>query len=664
MAARKELWYQQDDSATAGNLLAAQALKYKQSWGGRKSRATALLAIYEGLDIGRFDAASYDSATAIEYREQVEGSDEELKYELVHNLGNSIMDAIDAKIFALDRHKSTFVVSDGGWAAKRAAVLGGRFCEGQKTEQQGVFRDLWAAWRHGARLTINATTACAMFFWSDPDEGKIVAELDDTLNMFVETSGLPYDGYSSIGRITYWDPEKLANKFPDHKDQIYACAEKVDTLLQWAEHEGDGDNDLEPDRVPLIQAWRMKQGGGSEEGGCDGRYLACLPTGVVLNPDEEDQEYDYHEPPCVIFIPYRSLAGKWGRTILERIAKPLQHMNQIICAVDDAVSRTPKQNFYHDPTTTDPAVIENMKNTNAIACTGPRDRWPIAETPAPYHPLLLDWIKFHRDACFDLAGMSEAQTTASREKGLSSGVAIRLVQNQTYERLAPLEDEFARCVGPETDKQIIRCAKEIAKSAGGFKSTWKGGEKGGFLREIDSDVFNILEKYKYKIEAEPTSGSQNTPADRVQLAEELMQAGIITGEAYANILQTFDTYGETGSELTQTEERFLFKQIDCWLYDELEDAERRFMAPEIWMNRTGGMTLKTGAAFLQFLMDTIDDKTDQEVLKRQEFFRRFLAQLQENDVKRQKQAAEIQAIANGNAQQPAQAPAPGPAMAA
>lgn len=659
MPAPKDLWYQNDDSVRAGQLLAAQALKYKQAWGGRKSRATALLAIYEGLDVNRFDAAAYDSASPIEYRDTVEGSDEELCYELVHNLGNSIMDAVDAKIFALERRKSTFVVSDGGWAAKRAAVQGGRFCEGQKNEQQGVFRDLWAAWRHGARLAVNATGACAMFFWSDPDEGKIVAELDDTLNMFVETSGLAYDGYSSIGRITYWDPDKLAAKFPDHAEQIYAAAQKVDMMVLWNEHEVDNDHDLEPDRVPLIQAWRMKQGGGSKDGGVDGRYLACLPTGLVLNPEPEDQEYDYHEPPCVIFMPYRSLAGKWGRTLLERISKPLQHMNQVICAVDDAVSRTPVKNFYYDPTTVDPEVVKNLKNTNPIQCTGPRDRWPVEEAPMPFHPMLLDWIKFHRDACFDLSGMSEAQTTASREKGLSSGVAIRLVQNQTYERFAPLEDEYSRCVGPETDKQIIRCAREIAKEAGGFKSTWRGGEKGGFLREIDADVFEILEKYKYKIEAEPTSGSQNTPADRVQLAEELMQAGIITGEAYANILQTFDTYGETGSELTQTEERFLYKQIDCWLYDDLEEAEARFMAPEIWMNRSGAMTLKTGAAFLQFLMDSIDDKSDPEVLQRQQFFRRFLEGLASNDLKRQQQAAQTQAIAQGNAQ-PAAAPAPAP----
>src|SRR5690606_1704314 len=119
-------------------------------------------------------------------------------YDQTHNLGARVMDAIDAKIFALERTKTQFVVSDGGWAVKAAAVKASRFVEGQMSEPAGIFKDLWECWRHGARLSTIATSACMMFFWSDPTQGKIIAELDDTLNIWVETGGLPYDGYTAI----------------------------------------------------------------------------------------------------------------------------------------------------------------------------------------------------------------------------------------------------------------------------------------------------------------------------------------------------------------------------------------------------------------------------------------------------------------------------------
>jgi hypothetical protein len=657
MPQKLDLWYELDDEEQAGKALCALAQKHREAFGTRKTRATALLGIYEGLNLARFDSAAYDSAEPFTFEGDAREGKKPDEYRQTHNIGARIMDAIDAKIFALERTKTQFVMSEGGWKVKSAGIKAARFIEGQMGEPQGMFKDLWELWRHAARLTTVATTAAMVFFWSDPDQGKIVAELDDTLNVFVETTGLPYDGYSSIGRVTYWDPEKLAMRFPDHADEIRAAAVTAEQIQMWRDFfvPGDDDDDqLDSNilRVPLIQGWRMRIGD-PDKNGIEGKEIAAIP-GLTL----EVKDYPYDYPPCVRFCPMPQLAGKWGRTILERAVEAIRRYNEILNSVDLAERLTPKGVVFYDPTTTDPAMMAEVKDVIAIPFTGPRGSEPKYQPLDPVSQVVLEILQLHKDAAYDLTGMNEAHATMALGKGLS-GVAIRLIKQEVYEMFSPLEDEFTRCVGPETAKQIMRCARELQK-AGGFTSVWRGGKDGGWLKEISADVFDILEDQTYRTAPQPVSGTANTPADRVALAEELVQVGIITGEAYAQILQDFNTFGRTGNDLSVVEEQFVERMVDSWLFDDIETAKARTITPELWMDRDLGITLKVGAAYLQARMDMIEDRGDAEVQRRLEFFKNYLAALTTNAQQRAQMAAQAQAVAEpGAPAQPATAQ-PGP----
>jgi hypothetical protein len=655
MPQQLDLWYEQENDEAAGKAICALAMKHRESFKRRKSRAVALLGIYEGLNLDRFDSGSYDSAEPFTFVNEDAAGNKGPEYRQTHNLGARIMDAIDAKIFSLERTKTQFVMSDGGWKVKSAGIKAARFIEGQMSEPQGLFKDMWEVWRQAARLATIATTAAMVFFWSDPDQGKIVAELDDTLNVFVETTGLPYDGYSSIGRITYWDPEKLAMRYPAHAERIRAAAIGTESIALWRElysGEDDETNEAGVLRVPLVQGWRMRQGD-PDDGGTEGTEIAAIP-GLTL----EMKDYCYDYPPCVRFCPMPQLAGKWGRTILERAVEAIRRYNEILNSIDVAERLTPKNVVFYDPTTSDPELMARIKDVIAIPYTGPAGKEPTYRPLDPVSPIVLEILKLHKDAAYDLTGMNESHATMDLGKGLS-GVAIRLIKQEVYEMFSPLEDELTRCSGPETAKQIMRCARELQKE-GGFTSIWKGGQKGGWLQEISADVFDILEDQTYRTAAQAVSGTANTPADRVQLAEELVQVGIITGEAYAQILQDFNTFGRTGNELSTVEEAFIEKQIDSWMFDDVADAKRRTIAPEVWMDRDLSMTLKVGAAYLQFRVDTIEDRGDADVQTRLGLFKTYLSQLTANAQERAAMATQAQAAANPAAPaQPATAQ-PGP----
>lgn len=639
MGQRLEHWANIDDEKLAGDALIATARKKLSAITKRKRRACALLSDYESLgELDRFDAIAYDAS---DYDTVEPSRQDNIQDRKTHNFGARVMDAIDAKIFALERTKVQFVVSDGGWSVKAAAVKASRFIEGQMSEPSGIFKDVWEAWRHGARLTTIATTACMMFFWTDPSQNKIVTELDDTLNIWVETGGLPYDGYSAIGRITYWEPHKLAARFPKFRSEILQAAQDPKQLTRWRELYSDDEDDEDADdelRVPFIQGWRM-QYGDPENGGVDGVQMCAIP-GLVL----DRRKYDSPDPPCVRMCPMPQLAGVWGRTIFERCIAADRRYNEILNSLDSAERLTPKGALVYDPTASDEEQLKALvKDVIMIPHTGPMDRAPQYTAPAPFHPASLDLLKLHKDAIFDLPGMNEAHATMALGKGMS-GVAIRLLKQEVYEIFAPLEDEFTRCVGPETAKQIIRCAKEL-QSEGGFTSLWKGGDKQGWLQEIGAEVFDILDKHKYRVEPAAVSGTVNTPADNVELAKELVQIGIISGEAYAQILQTYDVFNATGNALSQAEERFIERQIDDWLYADLETARARFMAPEIWMDRDLGITLKVGGAYLQARLDMVDDMNDPEVTARLGFFKQFMSMLAANAKERAMLDAQAQAAA-------------------
>jgi hypothetical protein len=643
MAKWVENWADIEDEKTAGDALVATAKKHNDQNTRRKRRANELLNEYEDLGPGRFESGRLNRGEMIPLPSTPGTSTDGEEYEQTHNLGARVMDAIDAKIFALERTKTSFVVSDGGWAVKAAAVKAGRFVEGQMSEPSGIFKDMWECWRHGARLTTIATGACMMFFWTDPSQKKIVTELDDTLNIWVETGGLPYDGYTAIGRITYWDPRKLGARFPEHKAAILAAAHDPKMVTRWKELYSEDEDEDEEDalRVPFIQGWRM-QYADPDDGGVPGVQMCCIP-GLVL----DRRPYDSTDPPCVRLCPMPQLAGKWGRTIYERSVAAVRRYNEILNSLDNVERLTPKGALTYDPTATDVEQLQHIKDTIFIPHTGPMDRKPIYEAPAPFHPVVLELLKIHKDAAFDLIGMNEAHATMALGKGLS-GVAIRLLKQEVYEIFAPLEDEFTRCVGPETAKQIIRCAKELQKE-GGFTSLWKGGGKNGWLQEIGADVFDILEKHKYRVEPQSVSGTVNTLADNVELAKELVQMGIISGEAYAKILQTGAVFGATGSELSNAEEQLIEKMVDDWLYADIETCRRRYIAPELWQDKDYALTLKVAGAYTNARIAMIDDMDDPEVTARLGFFKTYLSQLTANAKEREMMAAQAQAAAQGQA---------------
>ena len=111
-----------------------------------------------------------------------------------------------------------------------------------------------------------------------------------------------------------------------------------------------------------------------------------------------------------------------------------------------------------------------------------------------------------------------------------------------------------------------------------------------------------------------------TPADRIQLAQELMSGGIITGDAFVSILRHYDTYGEI--KVSQSQRRYIQKQIDKWLFADPKDLQdpKFYKAPVRSMLMPAAVVQVNGA-----MLDAMSDDVPQARIT---FFSRFLKQCQ------------------------------------
>lgn len=626
-ALRRTIWSAAESPEIGAAALCSLSDRYEAGHTRRKLEAIRLMQVYEGQTVGGFSAAALDQNGTFE------GADPLLQDEPVDqtlNIGQDIVDTLNAKVASLENNKPQIVVTDGAWETRRQAILADRFIEGQFHERQGKFFDLWDMFQHALRLALASTRTSAVKFFSDDKAGKICAELHDTLSMWVDVSGHPYDYPTNMGEVTYWDPDKLIAKYPQFEAKIVGATAPVRTGLGLEVLDQDYDYlNQDVQRVKVVEGWRFKHHDKP------GKYCMAIKDQVL-----EWMDYGYEDPPFVFVGGIRSLTGFWHRTLTKSIAAPILRTNQILGSLDASERLTPKGVMYYDPEETPKEQLESVDDVILIPVVGLNSGRgkPQYEQPPPFHPLVLELIRFYKEQCYDLSGVSQMHTAGRREQGLTSGVALRIVKQLINERFAPIQRAYIQASCIEASKQIIRCAKELAESNPKFASTWKGE---GFMKQIDVGVLSILDKQKYSVDVYAVSETKNSPEDRVSLAEELMAGGIITGEAFVSVLKHYDTFGET--EVSSSQRRFIAKQIDKWLFsDPKELSQKGFYRGPI-------KTMNLYAAVVQVNKAYLDAMTDEVDQRRLNYFSRFLVQAQKFLEEKQARAAALAAKTGGTA---------------
>jgi len=601
-----QLWWKQTNPQEAAKLVCIIAGINRNRNLHRFERARKYGSMYEGLELSGLDGDCFDGDEIPSY----DGAP------LINNRAQSVADTLQAKLAALDEPRPQFVVTDGTYEQKRQAVWLDRFVEGQYYQKQGMFSTTWELWRHGFLTAAAATGSVAVKVFPDFTAKKIVSELHNTLDMWVDPAECRYGAPLTYGESTWVDAEKLLDTYSRSQTKTQAILSARDTPPNTS---GGGRDAKHTDnlQVQIHETWRVKTLPNKP-----GVY--CMAVG---NESLEFEDWPYATPPFAFYHFRRRLGGFWGASATESYYHSVVRENQVLNRMDEAEARSQTVFQYYDPNVVGANKLSVPKHVVLIPYDSNNGPPPPPFCPPWYAQQAPELMRIHAQNVHDVSGVAAMQTTGTAQQGLTAAVAIRTVLSLLNERLAPRQRDIVQATAVDTAMLYARAAKELYERFGEFDSAWYGKS---FVKTLPGKDCLGLPQEIFTVQVRPVSEKKNSPEDRIQLAQELVSQGVITGGHWLGILRHMDTVAAM-RQFSKVED-WCEKQFDRWRY--ASDAEMRkpgfYLSPPKYCDLDYMMALAVDAlltaqiddvpderrqVFLQFLGD-LDRKIDQRDTRR------------------------------------------------
>lgn len=565
----------------------------KCSW--RHEMAARGAAVYSSVYGGNlFDSLPFDT-----YRKGRKGRGN--KHRLNH--GRAMVQTMVAKIAGLDEPKSQQVTTDASWEEKRQAVWADRFVEGNFHEHQGTWQNIWDLARHGFTLAGASTGAVGMRVEPDFVFKRVSHQLRSTLNTWIDPHDRANGRPLTTVDVTWENPEILCEdpRWKKHKDHILASAEPVPPHLQT-----EGEVDFGTKLCRVITAWRLPFGS------FKGRE-ARIVGGKAIQWDD----YEHDQPRIAFFRMARCLGDDfWSENLLESVLWALDTANDVTEMTERAMRLLSGLLIAYDKRTGADKDLKNAKDVTLLAYDGTKGGPPQALAM----PIVDGTRSQFKDelirTAHQILGIDEMHVGGSRPEGMTSGRGVRMVAALFSERHSPIQRSWRHWLAVDTAHLNVFAAREIGQHEPDWQVTWPGQD---FEAKVSVSALDAVADKKYTRRPYAVSEQKNTPADRAELANELVQAGTISPEQGSMIISsTFDTPKETKGQSTQR--RFFAKLIDQALHaeeDELRDPNywaSKYQSPPPWIKPEPAM-VQTFDAYLQAMIDDVP-QFRRNVLKR------------------------------------------------
>jgi len=613
MAVQQVKWHRFDKGPEMARELVALCVALQTEQKSRKTRCRDTASRYEMRRLGGLNPAAYYRAGAYSGNNSAP---------LTWPEERSIANAAHAKLAGQQKPKVQFVTSDSDWATKRKSKKLDRFVEGQFMQSVGIYSDVWQLM---LRVFLDACvfpTGGAVKTFADDEDGRVSYERVFTWELFVDPLEARYGQPRNLFHVYPYDRDELIERFPSHKDALERCAEFVeDGEAEWV-----GSRRVS-NQIRVCEAWRLP-------------FSSTKPGRHVIAIDEQtllDEEWTRNEFPFVWLHWSKHLVGSDGTSLIEEISSIADAVNDTVQRMQDSHTRTSMGVLMFE----EGSVREEDLRTNEDAINfryAPGKPAPQYIAPQPFGPANVQFLNMNVDKLHDVTGVSEMLSSGDKPSGVTAAVAMRTVEDIQSKRFSVIyrayEEAFVSLA-----RQTIACVRELAETNKNFSSNWSGK---GFLKTIKwADV--DLEDDRYVIQIYPVGEIKNTPADRLQLIQELNAAGKVSDDALIQTIQYLDSAKELESVSRQRE--LVESYIDQWL-DATEEAEQsgefRYRPPIPWMPSLPDALVQVAQSYLEAEMDEVPDYN-------KDFFLRFM---QELDLEIQKKEQRAAAIASGQPLEP------------
>lgn len=587
----------------------------------RRTRAAYNASLLEGIGLGGFGAWGYGGrSTGIA---QVACGDKQSP--LIWNYPAAALDTLCPKVAGRD-DKPFIMVTDGDWDDERRAIWTTRLLEGLYKEEQGMYNSVHDLGRAAFKIAAGVTGTVAGRVVCMPGEARVVCELRDTLDMWIDAFECSYSNPLTYGEGTYYDPYRLMAAYPKAKQMIWESREPL-PYERGGGQAGDGSKTRY--MVKLVEGIRCRYG---EE---PGRRVLAVKCGTI-----DSKPYLETTPPYAFLHARRSLAGFWGIPVLERGMRIAERINAIVAKLDKAEVLLPKSLLIYDVKRTPRELMKNISDVMQIGFNsevGGVD--PTYITPPLYDQSVINLLEFHIRAFHETLGINQAQMQAKKDPGIVAAAAIRTVNDMFTELFSIIQGDFTRWKTTGLGTLHVKAVQQLSEDYPDFAVNWKSGGK--FFKKVKASVCDLGNK-AFVFDVMPVSETRDTPADRIQLADEMLARQELSPQAYQRVLKTGDVPRETERENAQYE--LIESLIDSWMHDDIEDIANTTPLP--WLNH-GDSIVQVLTAYEKVLMMPKFDSS------RELYFRRWIT-ISDQLMKRQEAAkAALQAAMNGGKNTPA-----------
>lgn len=607
MALLQERWHQLPRETAHTQVVAiADALWNDDS--SRRTRYQRSLEQYEGRKLPGLNTAAYQKPAIL----QGDGWDS-----LQWNVVRLLCKTAHAKIAGRQKPKVQFVASNADWATKRRAKKLDRFVEAQFMQPQDGYEDIW-------EMCLRAFLDAAVFgvgflkVFGDFEAGQVSIRRRVPWKLLVDPCETEYGQPQNLFEIDSWDKDKLAAIYPEHRTAIMNAKAEDEPST------GRGQRVSQRGRV--YEAWRLPLGIDKP-----GRWIRCI-DGAVL----EDEEWTRPEFPLVRIDWARELLGFWCTSLVEETESVSDELNYTLARIREAEHLTPKGICIYEEGSVDEEKLRTNEDAINIPYNSGAKAPPQWISPQAFGQESLTWLKLQWEKVFEIGAISQMGATGRKEPGVTSGVAIRTVSDLQTELFSVIDRQYQGAF-VALARHIVAVTRELAQEHKDFSAKWKGGD---FLRTVkwaDAD----LPEDSYVVQLYSVSEVKNTPADRLQLAQELNATGKLSDDAFIRVIEYLDTPSEFEGQNKQRE--LIGRYIEEWLDatpEKLASGEFRYRAPlPIGMNHEDAI-VQVAQEYLSAQLEEADDMN-------LEFFLRFIQQCDDHITAKAKKMAEIQAAAMG-----------------
>jgi hypothetical protein len=612
-------WTQPEDDA--GKSLMNLSEFIDQDNDGRRSRAAYNASLLEGLGLAGFGAWAYGGRSTGHASVRV-GTKES---PLIWNYPAAALDTLQAKVVGQREDKPMVMVTDGDWDDERRAVWNTRMLEGLYKMPQGQYHTVWDLGRSAFKIAAGVTGTVAAKVFPYHDEGRIVCELHDTLDMGIDAFECSYTNPLTYTEQTWFDAHRLMAIFSDRKEKqlIWDAREPLPT------NRGGSDGSQKSRyMVRLVEGWRMKTGK------TDGVYCAAINTGTL-----DHKPWTHTSPPFAFLHARRSLAGFFGIPILERGMRIAERINQIVASLDNTERLLPKNLLIYDIKKTPKELMKNIADVMLVGFNSEMGgENPEYVTPPVYDQTIINLLEFHVRAFHETLGINSNQMSAQKQPGIVAAAAIRTVQDMFTELFSVAEKDYSHFLTSDLGSLHMRAIDDMVEEDPEFSVTWKGGS---FFKKVKASSISMADK-QFVFDVVPVNETRDTPADRISMADEMLARGQLSEVGYQQVVRTGDLPG--ADALPNAQHDLIAQNMDSWMFDEIEDIKNTSPLP--WMNQGDSITqVMTG--YIKALMRPKFDPA------RELYFRRWITQ-SDAMLKRQDAAkAALEGAASGGKQAPA-----------